>query len=133
MKKSNIIFIIWLVVLYFTPLIVWATYSLKGDDGASMGTNFKIIYIENPQLKTSDVIISTDTDLIGGTGTKAIGKNYIYYQGTKKYLPSFGMRNGTFYIEEAKQAPEGEKLQLHIQIKGAEQIILNGETIWHRP
>jgi hypothetical protein len=138
MKKSNIILVALLVGLYITPAIVWGICRIRstGDYYTEFGTNIQTVKIENLDLKKEDVLIkagSASKIQVNVFNIKQGDDNsYLFYQGTKKYLPEANVEDQILFVGKAANAPSGEKLKLHIQINDISEITLNGEIIWRR-
>jgi len=137
MKKSNIILVILLVSLYITPAIVWGFYKAtsSGDYYTGFGDDIRIIQIENPGLTKDDILVNTkySSTSAGITINKqTLGDSYLYYKGSRKYLPEVSREDDVLFTGKAADAPVGEKLKLHIRIQGLYEIRLNGEIVWRR-
>lgn len=136
MKKSNIILIVLAVCLFVTPLVVWGIYSLKATDELYTGFQDEqmILDINDPALTKADVVINTEK-ASGFPGNELLSINkssYLYYEGSRKYLPDLNLNGNRLSIKPPADAPSNEKLTLHVRINGIYQIVLNGETIWER-
>jgi len=137
MKKSNIILVVLLAALYIMPAVVWGFYkvSSNGDYYTGFGNEFRLIQIDNPGLTKQDIIINTEkvSEYSGfKMNNKVLDASYIYYKGSRKYLPQINKAGESLNVGKATDAPSGEKLQLHIHLNGLSEIRLNGETIWRR-
>jgi hypothetical protein len=137
MKKSNIILIALLGTLYIMPVIVWGICKISsaGDYYTGFDENIRFLRIENVGLTKEDVIINTDR-VSGFRGVQVnninVGDSYLYYKGNRRYLPKLTKEDDVLITGKAVDAPSGEKLKLHVRIKGLYEITLNGETIWRR-
>ena len=140
MKKSNIILVALLAGLYITPAIVWGICKISstGDYYTGFRTNIQTVKIENLDLKKEDILINTESSSkirvnnvisIGGQGN---GNSWLYYKGSKKYLPEANVEDHILFVGKAANASSGEKLKLHIRINDISEITLNGETVWRR-
>lgn len=136
MKKSNILLVVLAFCLFVTPLIVWGIYSM--GSASEMYTGFAgqkmILQIDNPALTADDVKINANpasgfpaNELLQGKGS-----SYLYYEGSKKYLPEMSADGEHIYIKGAVKAPANEKLVLHVRINGIYRIVLNGEIMWEK-
>jgi len=137
MKKSNIILVILLAGLYLIPAIVWGFYkvSSKGDYYTAFGNDVRFIQIDNPGLTKEDIVINT-RQVPENPGFKmnnsTFDASYLYYKGSRKYLPQVEKVNNTLIIGKATGVPSSEKLKLLIRINNLEEITLNGETVFWR-
>ena len=137
MKKSNIILVVLLATLYLTPAIVWGFYKLSstGNYYMGFGNDFRFIQIENPGLTKQDIIVNTErvSEYSGfKMNNKTLNASYLYYKGSRKYLPEVERKGDILIMGKATDAPSGEKLKLHVRINSLNEITLNGETVWRR-
>jgi len=136
MKKSNIILVGLLVSLWIIPVIVWGVNKIgaRGDYYTGFGENIRTLIIVNPGLKAEDITLNLNpaSEFPRNQWDQAGEASYLYYKGKKKYLPDASLQADMLLVGEAKNAPSGEKLTLHIRINGLNDIVLNGETIWMR-
>ena len=133
MKKSNIILIILLSSLYLIPVCVWGFYKVSSASNYYTGFSreIRIVQIDNASLSKDDIMVNT-AKKNSVVNVNNWGDSYLYYKGSKKYLPNVTKEDDTLLIGQAVDAPSGEKLKLHICISSLDAIRLNGETVWRR-
>jgi len=133
MKKSNIILAILLISLYLIPVCVWGFYKVSSASNYYTGLSgaIRIVQIENAGLSKSDIIVNTEKQP-AAININNMGGSYLYYKGSKKYLPEITKEDDTLIIGKAIDTPSGEKLKLHICISSVDVIRLNGEVVWRR-
>lgn len=135
MKRSNIIFIALLVILFVLPFIILGISFLKPSKHFITGFDktFNVVMIENPSLETSDIDIAQD-DFSAPSGFRINSKelwsnSYIYYEGENTYLPVIRHSNDTLFIGKPEKDVK-EKLILKIHFNNLKGINLNGTEIW---
>jgi len=132
MKKSNIILIILFVGLYGVAIGIWGNNKISsaGDYLTGFGDNYRIIKIENPELKKDDIIVNTEPAFKSANSIKEI--SYLYYKGNNKILPEVSEEGDILVVGKATKASSDAKLKLHIHINNITEIILNDEVVWTR-
>lgn len=87
--------------------------------------------IENQNLKADEVKIDrTPTYNAIGSIQNTDELTYLYYKGTKQYLPEVSYRDSTLVVKGAIDARNDKNLTLHVRINSINKVILNGQEIW---
>ncbi|MDH6304299.1 hypothetical protein M2459_001031 [Parabacteroides sp. PF5-5] len=139
MKRSNLIFFIFIGILFITPLVIMGIFYLtpKETKLTGLGSKHHIYIIENNELSAENVKIeqfddTTEPFEIKIDNTSIFNKyTSIYYKGTKNYLPSIREEGKTLIIGKPQKETSNEKLTLHIKSNLVKKVILNGTEIWN--
>ncbi|RHJ91416.1 hypothetical protein [Parabacteroides bouchesdurhonensis] len=135
MKRSNIIFFSLLAILYFVPLLIFGISNFIPVDKSYTDFGYiKVLQIDNPALKPDDIKVDTTFIPVYRTPTLCTKNDftYLYYKGTKQYLPEVSGRDSTLIVKGAIESGQDKNLTLHIRINNLKKIILNDQEIWIR-
>lgn len=139
MKRSNLLFIILITTIFLIPLIVFTISFLLPSEKCYMGFNerFQVISINNPDLKASDVQVSSKPAFNyfppNNLGDKEEqNEAYLYYKGDQRYLPELSDNVDTLLVGKPLDAGKDTKLSLCIHMNNIHFILLNGECIWSK-
>lgn len=139
MKKSNLLFLYLMVALYIFPFIIWGVKESTCKNQAYTGIYKEqaFIDIENPQLEPENVHIDTRQSSYFPKEDKIEiqRRTYLYYAGTRQYLPEISIQGDTVKIGKAVEMgkeDDTEQLSLHIHFIDLKAVRLNGKIIWEK-
>ena len=135
MKKSNRVFIALIATLYIVPALTFGAAQFTSEKCITGFTQkFKIIQIDNPELKAENIKVDTRTasEFPRGQILEAKDRSLLYYEGMKRYLPEVSRHDSLLLVSGARGAGQDKNLTLHIRINNIQKIRLNGEEIWTR-